>query len=53
MRYVGKLEFGKKTIEVETTAIRLLARMKRDSIHSGRRPNGVIGAGRKNVLFYK
>ncbi|XP_033227665.1 transcription factor IIIB 90 kDa subunit [Belonocnema kinseyi] len=44
MRFVGKLEFGKKSIEVETTANRLLARMKRDSIHSGRRPSGVIGA---------
>lgn len=47
MRFVGKLEFGKKSIEVETTANRLLARMKRDSIHSGRRPSGVIGAGRQ------
>ena len=45
MRFAAKLEFGDKDQEVQYTAMRLLERMKRDSIHSGRRPSGVCGAG--------
>jgi transcription factor IIIB subunit 2 len=39
------LEFGEKTHEVSMTAQRLVQRMKKDSIHSGRRPSGLCGAG--------
>ncbi|XP_011301532.1 transcription factor IIIB 90 kDa subunit [Fopius arisanus] len=44
MKYALKLEFGEKTNEVSNTAQRLLQRMMRDSIHSGRRPSGLCGA---------
>uniref|UniRef100_A0A6M2DIB7 B-related factor 1 n=1 Tax=Xenopsylla cheopis TaxID=163159 RepID=A0A6M2DIB7_XENCH len=44
LRFANKLEFGDKTHEVSTTALRLVQRMKRDSIHSGRRPSGLCGA---------
>ncbi|KAI4491312.1 hypothetical protein M0802_010245 [Mischocyttarus mexicanus] len=44
MRFASKLEFGKKTHEVSTTAIRVMQRMKRDCIHSGRKPSGLCGA---------
>ncbi|XP_063985755.1 transcription factor IIIB 90 kDa subunit [Diachasmimorpha longicaudata] len=44
MKYALKLEFGDKTNEVSNTAQRLLQRMMRDSIHSGRRPSGLCGA---------
>ncbi|KAH0546796.1 transcription factor IIIB 90 kDa subunit-like isoform X1 [Cotesia glomerata] len=44
IRYASKLDFGAKTHEVSTTASRLVTRMKRDSIHSGRRPSGLCGA---------
>ncbi|CAL7951664.1 unnamed protein product [Xylocopa violacea] len=44
MRFANKLEFGEKTHEVSMTAIRVVQRMKRDSIHSGRRPSGLCGA---------
>ncbi|XP_055584913.1 transcription factor IIIB 90 kDa subunit isoform X2 [Uranotaenia lowii] len=44
MRYANKLEFGEKTHEVSMTAQRLVQRMKKDSIHSGRRPSGLCGA---------
>lgn len=44
MRFANKLEFGDKTHEVSMTALRLVQRMKRDSIHSGRRPSGLCGA---------
>lgn len=45
MRFANKLEFGEKTHEVSMTALRVVQRMKRDSIHSGRRPSGLCGAG--------
>ena len=48
-RFANKLQFGDKTQEVETTAMRVIKRMKKDSIHSGRRPSGLCGAGN---LFY-
>lgn len=44
MRYANKLEFAEKTHEVSMTAQRLVQRMKKDSIHSGRRPSGLCGA---------
>ncbi|KAK4885158.1 hypothetical protein RN001_001429 [Aquatica leii] len=44
LRFAAKLEFEGKTQEVANTALRLVQRMKRDSIHSGRRPSGLCGA---------
>ncbi|XP_062536149.1 transcription factor IIIB 90 kDa subunit [Armigeres subalbatus] len=44
MRYANKLEFAEKTHEVSMTAQRLVQRMKKDFIHSGRRPSGLCGA---------
>ncbi|KAK3915697.1 Transcription factor IIIB 90 kDa subunit [Frankliniella fusca] len=44
LRFANKLDFGDKTHEVSMTALRLLQRMKRDSIHTGRRPSGLCGA---------
>lgn len=51
LRFAGKLEFGAKTQKVANTALRLVQRMKRDSIHLGRRPSGLCGAG-KNIPKY-
>lgn len=44
-RFAAKLEFGEKTQTVSNTALRLVARMKRDWIQTGRRPAGVCAAG--------
>lgn len=44
MRFANKLQFGSKTHEVSMTALRIVQRMKKDSIHSGRRPTGLCGA---------
>ena len=44
-RFAHKLELAEKTHEVSVTAMRLVARMKRDWIHHGRRPAGLCGAG--------
>ncbi|XP_014248604.1 transcription factor IIIB 90 kDa subunit [Cimex lectularius] len=44
LRFANKLEFGEKTHEVTMTALRLVQRMKRDSMHYGRRPSGICGA---------
>jgi transcription factor IIIB subunit 2 len=44
-RFAAKLEFGEKTQAVSNTALRLVARMKRDWIQTGRRPAGVCAAG--------
>ncbi|XP_011874658.1 PREDICTED: transcription factor IIIB 90 kDa subunit [Vollenhovia emeryi] len=44
LRFAHKLEFGEKTHSVSMTALRVVQRMKRDSIHSGRRPSGLCGA---------
>ncbi|XP_039281553.1 transcription factor IIIB 90 kDa subunit [Nilaparvata lugens] len=44
LRYANKLEFGDKTHEVAMTALRLVQRMKKDSLHSGRHPSGLCGA---------
>ncbi|XP_046571170.1 transcription factor IIIB 90 kDa subunit-like [Haliotis rubra] len=43
-RFAHKLEFGDKTHEVSMTALRLVQRMKRDWMHTGRRPSGLCGA---------
>ncbi len=43
-RFVSALQFGDKKGLVTATALRLVARMKRDSLHLGRRPAGVCGA---------
>ncbi|XP_037772564.1 transcription factor IIIB 90 kDa subunit-like [Penaeus monodon] len=43
-RFAHKLSFGDKTHEVSETALRLVKRMKRDWMHTGRRPSGVCGA---------
>lgn len=44
-RFAARLEFGEKTQAVANTALRLVARMKRDWIQTGRRPAGVCAAG--------
>ncbi|CAG9765683.1 unnamed protein product [Ceutorhynchus assimilis] len=44
LRFASKLEFGAKTQQVTNTALRMVQRMKRDSLHSGRRPSGLCGA---------
>ncbi|XP_036212851.2 transcription factor IIIB 90 kDa subunit [Bactrocera oleae] len=44
MRFANKLQFGAKTHEVSMTALRIVQRMKKDSLHSGRRPTGLCGA---------
>ncbi|XP_067099048.1 transcription factor IIIB 90 kDa subunit-like isoform X1 [Osmerus mordax] len=43
-RFTQLLEFGDKNREVSMTALRLLQRMKRDWMHTGRRPSGLCGA---------
>uniref|UniRef100_A0A2A4JSA3 Cyclin-like domain-containing protein n=1 Tax=Heliothis virescens TaxID=7102 RepID=A0A2A4JSA3_HELVI len=44
LRFSSQLQFADKSHEVSMTALRLVQRMKRDSIHSGRRPSGICGA---------
>ncbi|PAV84451.1 hypothetical protein WR25_09287 [Diploscapter pachys] len=44
MRFACLLEFGDKQKEVVTLATRLVERMKKDWISSGRRPTGLCGA---------
>lgn len=43
-RYARELDFGNKTKLVIETASRLVKRMKKDNIHTGRRPSGLCGA---------
>ncbi|XP_060564800.1 transcription factor IIIB 90 kDa subunit-like [Ruditapes philippinarum] len=43
-RFAHNLEFGEKTHEVSMTAMRLVQRMKRDWMSTGRRPSGLCGA---------
>ncbi|XP_069577491.1 transcription factor IIIB 90 kDa subunit-like isoform X1 [Brachyistius frenatus] len=43
-RFSQMLEFGEKNHEVSMTAMRLVQRMKRDWMHTGRRPSGLCGA---------
>ena len=43
-RFCGKLEFEEKAQMVANTALRLVQRMRRDWIQTGRRPSGICGA---------
>ncbi|XP_051908631.1 BRF1 RNA polymerase III transcription initiation factor subunit b isoform X2 [Hippocampus zosterae] len=43
-RFAHMLQFGIKTHDVSMTALRLVQRMKRDWMHTGRRPSGLCGA---------
>lgn len=43
-RFAHRLDFGDKTHDVSMTAMRLVSRMKRDWLHTGRRPSGLCGA---------
>ena len=43
-RFASRLELGDKTQAVANTALRLVSRMKRDWIQTGRRPAGICGA---------
>ncbi|CAK8678318.1 unnamed protein product [Clavelina lepadiformis] len=43
-RFSHRLDFGEKTHDVSVTAMRLVSRMKRDWLHTGRRPSGLCGA---------
>ena len=51
MRFAARLDFGDQTHRVSLTALRLVQRMKKDSIHTGRRPSGLCGAGNKIQVF--
>ncbi|KAJ0009227.1 hypothetical protein NQD34_016642, partial [Periophthalmus magnuspinnatus] len=50
-RFAQMLEFGEKNHEVSMTALRLVQRMKRDWMHTGRRPSGLCGAGNTMELM--
>lgn len=43
-RFASQLDFEEKTTIVATTAMRLLQRMKKDWISTGRRPSGLAAA---------
>eukprot|EP00457_Paulinella_chromatophora_P004073 gb/GEZN01004083.1/.p1 GENE.gb/GEZN01004083.1/~~gb/GEZN01004083.1/.p1 ORF type:complete len:644 (+),score=167.64 gb/GEZN01004083.1/:54-1985(+) len=43
-RFASKLELGDKAHEVALTALKIVARMKRDWMTTGRRPSGICGA---------
>lgn len=43
-RFASQLNFAGKTHSIATTALRLVATMKRDWIEAGRRPSGICGA---------
>ena len=43
-RFAAQLNFGPKTLAVANTALRIVQRMGRDWIHTGRRPSGISGA---------
>ena len=49
-RFASQLNFAEKELEVCKSAIRIVARMKRDWILYGRRPAGVCGAGNLSPL---
>ena len=44
-RFAARMDLGEKTHTIAMTAIRLVARMKRDWIQTGRRPAGICGVG--------
>jgi len=43
-RFVSKLDLGEKTVPITMSALRLIARMKRNWISTGRKPTGLCGA---------
>mmetsp|Transcript_27680 Transcript_27680/g.54053 ORF Transcript_27680/g.54053 Transcript_27680/m.54053 type:complete len:423 (-) Transcript_27680:1136-2404(-) len=43
-RFVSKLQLGNKNKSVSMSALRLIARMKREWVSTGRRPSGLCGA---------
>ena len=43
-RFAASLQFGNKTNLIAQSALRLIARMKRDWMSTGRRPSGLCGA---------
>lgn len=43
-RFAAKLMLGNKTAAVCHTALRVIQRLKRDWLHTGRRPSGITGA---------
>eukprot|EP00727_Mastigamoeba_balamuthi_P005550 m51a1_g1614 hypothetical protein (698) ;mRNA; r:210713-213170 len=45
-RFASRLEFGdkKRTMAIVNTALRIIQRMRRDWLHAGRRPSGIVGA---------
>eukprot|EP00111_Clytia_hemisphaerica_P024927 TCONS_00073442-protein len=43
-RFAHQLDFGEKENEVSMSALRIMARMKKDWIHFGRRPSALCGA---------
>mmetsp|Transcript_25264 Transcript_25264/g.63782 ORF Transcript_25264/g.63782 Transcript_25264/m.63782 type:complete len:423 (+) Transcript_25264:58-1326(+) len=43
-RFVSKLQLGNKTQTISMSALRLIARMKREWVSTGRRPSGLCGA---------
>ncbi|ABW98074.1 tfIIB-brf (nucleomorph) [Hemiselmis andersenii] len=43
-RFVSRLQLGNKTKLVSMSALRLIARMKREWVSTGRRPSGLCGA---------
>lgn len=43
-RFVSRLQIGNKTQRVGMSALRLIARMKREWVSTGRRPSGLCGA---------
>ena len=45
-RFAAKLKFGDKAQQVSNTALKLVQRMKRDWIITGRKPSGICGAGK-------
>ena len=50
-RYAKELHLGCDEDSISKCAIRLVARMKRDWIVTGRRPSGICGAGLYKILF--
>jgi transcription factor IIIB 90 kDa subunit len=51
-RFSQALNFGDKQNVVSSTAIRLVSRMKRDWIITGRRPAGICAASMKNFFSH-
>lgn len=50
-RFVGQLKFGDKLANVIETSLRLVTRMNKDWMVTGRRPAGICGAC-KFILYY-